>query len=73
MQQNLGTVNDRITRLPCTDRQKAYAITKKWHTENRDRRILVQRAYNYRNRFARKVARGLGVRIKEARELLKGS
>ena len=56
--------------MPSTDRQKAYAITKKWHTENRDRRILVQRAYNYRTRFARKVARELGMTIREYKEFI---
>ena len=34
------------------------------------RRILVQRAYNYRTRIERKIARGLGIRIDEARKLL---
>ena len=52
------------------DKQKAAVVTKKWHAANHDRRILVQRAYNYRTRFARKVARELDMTIREYRKLL---
>ena len=56
--------------MPSPDKQKAYAVTRAWHLANYNRRILVQRAYNYRTRIERKIARGLGIRIDEARKLL---
>ena len=39
--------------MPRRDREIARLETLAWHTENHDRRILVQRAYNYRTRLER--------------------
>jgi hypothetical protein len=56
--------------MPRRDKELARTETIAWQTTNHDRKILVQRAYIHRTTIERKIARGLGIRIEEARKLI---
>jgi hypothetical protein len=56
--------------MPRRNKELARIETVAWQTTNHDRKILVQRAYIHRTIIERKVARGLGIRIEEARKLI---
>jgi hypothetical protein len=56
--------------VPRCNKELARIETVAWQAANYNRKVLVQRAYIYRTRIERKIARGLGIRIAEARSLM---